>query len=75
MRGGSTRDDAKQSLLQFMIDQALAEIRELDRISGNTAGQEMIDLMVAFFTRPPPPESYSNMDEYLVYRHEDAAVP
>ncbi|CAG8390390.1 unnamed protein product [Penicillium salamii] len=34
----------------------------------------MIQQMVRFFTRPPPPR-YKDMEEFLLYRHEDAAVP
>ncbi|KAK6810861.1 hypothetical protein RU639_013599 [Aspergillus parasiticus] len=75
MRGDSTRHDTKPSLLKSMIDETLAEIRELDRISGNTAGQEMIDFMVASFTRTTPPEGYNDLEEFLLYRHKDAAVP
>ncbi|KAJ5986379.1 hypothetical protein N7451_010744 [Penicillium sp. IBT 35674x] len=69
-------DNSKaKSPLKYLIDQAISEIRELDSASGNNAGQEMIDLMIQFFKRPPPPQDYKNLEEFLLYRHEDAAVP
>ncbi|KAJ6061414.1 uncharacterized protein N7446_005534 [Penicillium canescens] len=68
-------DDKPRTILQSMIDQAIQEIMELDRECGNNAGQDMIDLMIRFFTRPPPPAKYNDMEEFLLYRHEDAAVP
>ncbi|KAJ6009039.1 hypothetical protein N7522_004055 [Penicillium canescens] len=61
--------------LQVLIDQAIEEIYGVDRASGNTAGQEMLELMVRFFSRPPPPTQYKDMEEFLLYRHVDAAVP
>lgn len=67
--------DKPRTILQSMIDHAIQEIMSLDRDCGNNAGQDMIDLMIRFFTRPPPPENYNNMEEFLLYRHEDAAVP
>ena len=60
--------------VQEMIDQVIEEIHEVDRISGNTGGQEMLEMMVRFFSRPPPPTQYKDMEEYLLYRHEDAAL-
>ena len=67
--------DKPRSSLKYLIDQAISEIIELDRVSGNNAGQEMIDLMIRFFTRLPPPTEYKNLEDFLLYRHEDAAVP
>ncbi|OJJ33320.1 hypothetical protein ASPWEDRAFT_30406 [Aspergillus wentii DTO 134E9] len=75
MQPGFKSNDEPKSFLQMMIDQAIEEIQELDRVSGNNGGQEMIDLMVQFFTRPPPPKQYKDLEEFLLYRHEDAAVP
>ncbi|KAJ6047850.1 hypothetical protein N7499_000567 [Penicillium canescens] len=53
----------------------MLEIREVDAASGNNVGQEMIEQMVEFFLRPPPPKEYKNMEEFLLYRHVDAALP
>jgi hypothetical protein len=64
-----------RTILQSMIDQAIQEIVELDHVCGNNAGQDMINLMIRFFIRPPPPAKYNDMEEFLLYRHEDAAVP
>lgn len=61
--------------MQELIDQVIEEIYEVDRVSGNTAGQEMLEMMVRFFSRSSPPTQYKDMEEYLLYRHEDAAVP
>lgn len=61
--------------MQELIDQVIEEIYEVDRVSGNTAGQEMLEMMVRFFNRSSPPTQYKDMEEYLLYRHEDAAVP
>ncbi|KAJ5172263.1 hypothetical protein N7492_004856 [Penicillium capsulatum] len=66
--------DKPRTTLQSMIDHAIQEIIELDHKYGNNAGQEMIDLMIRFFTRPPPPAKYNDMEEFLLYRHEDAAL-
>ncbi|RDA87821.1 hypothetical protein CP532_2963 [Ophiocordyceps camponoti-leonardi (nom. inval.)] len=63
------------SSLDSMIEKTIARILQLDEESGNDAGRDMIDLMVRFFTRPAPPEKYDSMEEFLLYRHEDAAVP
>jgi hypothetical protein len=60
---------------QSMIDQTMLEIREVDAASGNNVGQEMIEQMVEFFLRPPPPKEYKNMEEFLLYRHMDAGLP
>ncbi|PWY90688.1 hypothetical protein BO70DRAFT_75875 [Aspergillus heteromorphus CBS 117.55] len=62
------------SALQADIDRTVDEILELDRTSGNTAGQELLENVVRFFTRPPPPSKYKNMEEYMKYRHEDIAI-
>ncbi|PYH96539.1 hypothetical protein BO71DRAFT_174421 [Aspergillus ellipticus CBS 707.79] len=62
------------SALQADIDQTVDEILELDRISGNTAGKELLDDVVNFFSRPAPPMTYRNMEEYMQYRHEDIAI-
>ncbi|PYI04101.1 hypothetical protein BO78DRAFT_321184 [Aspergillus sclerotiicarbonarius CBS 121057] len=75
MRTDSACDNSSPSRVQAFIDQALTDIRELDHVSGNTAGQELIDSMVRFFSHPPPPENYSNMEEFLSYRNEDAGLP
>lgn len=75
MEPGFSYNNEPRSFLKLLIDQAILDIRELDSISGNNAGQEMIDLMIRFFKRPPPPEEYKNLEEFLMYRHEDAAVP
>ncbi|CRG87145.1 hypothetical protein PISL3812_04160 [Talaromyces islandicus] len=75
MTSGITSSDEPKSTLQSLIDQAILDIRKTDFVSGNTAGQEMIDMMVRFFSRPPPPTEYKDMEEFLLYRHEDAAVP
>lgn len=53
----------------------MTEILEVDRATGNTAGRELIELMVRFLSRPPPPEKYHSLREFLSYRHEDAALP
>ena len=75
MQLGFTAAEEGKSTLHLMIDRAILEIKELDCVSGNAAGQEMIDLMVRFFMRPPPPNEYKDMEEFLLYRLEDAAVP
>ncbi|KAF3396683.1 hypothetical protein DPV78_008181 [Talaromyces pinophilus] len=64
-----------KSDLQLLIDKTVAEILKLDQDNGNNAGQDMLELMIRFFTRPPPPKKYTSMEEFLLYRHEDAAVP
>ncbi|KAJ5216389.1 uncharacterized protein N7498_002796 [Penicillium cinerascens] len=75
MESGFSHTNEPRSFLKLLIDQVILDIRELDSISGNNAGQEMIDLMIRFFKRPPPPEQYKNLEEFLTYRHEDAAIP
>lgn len=75
MKPDFDRGNRPGTILQSMIDQAIQEILELDADSGNNAGQDMIDLMVRFFTRPPPPARYDDIEDFLLYRHEDAAVP
>lgn len=66
--------DPPKTKVQEMIDQVIEEVLEVDRVSGNNAGQEMLEIMVRFFSRPPPPTQYKDMEQYLLYRHEDAAV-
>ena len=61
--------------LHLGSDDTIEETLELDREGESDAGRVMIDLMLHFFTRPPPPASYNNMEEFLLYRHEDAAIP
>lgn len=75
MRPRSNTTTLPETKLQELIDKTIEEIHEVDRVSGNTAGQEMLELMVRFFSRPPPPKQYKDMEEFLLYRHEDAAVP
>ncbi|KFY94603.1 hypothetical protein V500_03145 [Pseudogymnoascus sp. VKM F-4518 (FW-2643)] len=71
--GRNLLDDPKSSL-HSLIDDTTAEILDLDRNNGNDSGREMLDEMVRFFGRPPPPDKYNNMEEFLLYRHQDAAV-
>ena len=71
--GRNLLDDPKSSL-NSLIDDTTAEILDLDRNNGNDSGREMLDEMVRFFGRPPPPDKYNNMEEFLLYRHQDAAV-
>ncbi|PFH57673.1 hypothetical protein XA68_14701 [Ophiocordyceps unilateralis] len=59
----------------IMIERTIAEILELDERNGNNAGRDMIERMIRFFTRPAPPPRFNSMDEFLLHRHEDAAVP
>lgn len=75
MQPGANCNDRPRSSLESKIDETIAEILELDRKHGNNAGEEMIELMIRFFSRPGPPKEYKNMEEFLLYRHEDAAVP
>lgn len=75
MRPGYQPNEQTRTPLQLLIDNAMNEIRSLDCGAGNNAGEEMIDLMVRFFERPPPPKDFPNMEDFLLYRHEDAAVP
>ena len=75
MRPGFNSGKAPKSALHYLTDQIMEETHELDRVSGNTAGREMVDLMVRFFTRSRPPKKYHDMEEFLLYRHEDAAIP
>ncbi|XP_044717143.1 putative Aristolochene synthase [Hirsutella rhossiliensis] len=64
-----------ESALQSLIDDTIAQILELDQENGNDSGRTMIEMMIRFFSRPPPPEKYDCMEDFLLYRHEDAAVP
>lgn len=75
MKPGFENSDKSRTMLQVMIDDTIEETLELDRECESDAGRVMIDLMLHFFTRPPPPASYNNMEEFLLYRHEDAAIP
>ncbi|RCI09985.1 hypothetical protein L249_8495 [Ophiocordyceps polyrhachis-furcata BCC 54312] len=75
MRPGRNPTGDHMSSLESIIDRTMARILELDEESGNNAGRDMIDLMIRFFTRPAPPDKYDSMEDFLLYRHEDAAVP
>ncbi|RDA92444.1 hypothetical protein CP533_6459 [Ophiocordyceps camponoti-saundersi (nom. inval.)] len=75
MRPESHRNAGHKSSLESMIEKIITRILELDEQSGNDAGRDMIELMVRFFTRPAPPEKYDSMEDFLLYRIEDAAVP
>lgn len=74
MRPG-LRDPGSKSPLLRLVDDTIVEILQLDHDGDNSSGREMIERMVQFFNRPPPPKHYNNMEEFLLYRHEDAAVP
>ncbi|KFY93583.1 hypothetical protein V500_03648 [Pseudogymnoascus sp. VKM F-4518 (FW-2643)] len=74
MQIGKNLPDDPKSTLHSLIDDMTAEILDLDRNNGNDSGREMLDEMVRFFGRPPPPEKYNNMEDFLLYRHEDAAI-
>ncbi|KAF3482463.1 uncharacterized protein GIQ15_05222 [Arthroderma uncinatum] len=63
-----------ETTLESLIDETIAEIFELDRKNGNDAGRVMIEEMIRFFNRPGPPEKYNSMDDYLLYRHQDAGI-
>ncbi|KFZ14995.1 hypothetical protein V502_05825 [Pseudogymnoascus sp. VKM F-4520 (FW-2644)] len=71
--GRNLPDDPKSSL-HSLIDDTTAEILDLDRNNGNDSGKKMLEEMVRFFSRPPPPDKYNNMEEFLQYRRQDAAV-
>lgn len=75
MRPGGKYIGGSKSSLQSLIDHTIAEILQLDQHHENDSGKTMIDVMVRFFNRPPPPEKYNSLEEFLLYRHEDAAVP
>ncbi|XWW97527.1 hypothetical protein V2A60_005511 [Cordyceps javanica] len=61
--------------IQSIIRNSISDILALDKVSGKDNGRQMIDRMVQFFTRPPPPDSFSTLRAFLDYRHEDAAAP
>jgi len=67
--------DPPTTKMQLLIDQMVEEILEVDRASGNNAGQGMLDLTLRFFYRPPPPTQFKDMEDFLLCRHEDAAIP
>jgi hypothetical protein len=74
MLPGWKGDLGSPSKMQSLIDEIIAGLHEQDRQYGNPAGLEVIETMVRFFRRPPPPESFPNLREFLDYRHEDAGV-
>ncbi|KAJ5963519.1 uncharacterized protein N7479_003395 [Penicillium vulpinum] len=74
MKSGFTPPVEDRTPLLLLIDQIMAEIKELDNASGHLAGRLMLDEMVAFFSRPPPSKAYENMEDFLLYRHKDAAI-
>ena len=75
MQPGFIATGKHTSTFQSMIDETMSEIREIDAAAGNKVGQEMIEQMVEFFPRPPPPKEYKNMEDFLLYRHVDAGLP
>lgn len=75
LRPETASDDKPQTSLGMYIDAQVAAMLELDRVSNNNAGKNILELMIRFFTRPPPPEKYESMKDFLLYRREDAAVP
>ncbi|KAE8153365.1 isoprenoid synthase domain-containing protein [Aspergillus avenaceus] len=75
MRPNFDNGKRPKSILQGMIDRTIQDFQEMDRLSGNNTGQEVIDLMVRFLDRPFPPDQWKDMDEYLLYRNEDTAMP
>lgn len=74
MQIGRNLPDGPKSSLHSLIDETTTEILDLDRNNGNDSGRKMLDEMVQFFSRPPPPDKYNNMEEFLRYRRQDAAV-
>ncbi|KAK2594899.1 hypothetical protein QQS21_007398 [Conoideocrella luteorostrata] len=75
MQPEACNDSTVKSFLENMIDNTIMEILQIDKLNGNNSGRDMIELMIRFFNRPPPPSTYRNIEEFLLYRHEDAAVP
>ncbi|OJJ32701.1 hypothetical protein ASPWEDRAFT_185188 [Aspergillus wentii DTO 134E9] len=52
--------------LQGRIDETVDESEELDRLTGNTAGREVIDQMVLFFDTPPK-KKYRTLEEFIQF--------
>lgn len=63
-----------KSALQSLIDFTIKGFHDQDSISGN-GGQEVIDHILGFFSRPEPPKEFKDFDEFINYRIEDAAMP
>lgn len=74
MRQESMLPDDHRSALQLLIGNKIKEILDLDLVSGNNSGKVLVEQMVQFFCRAPPPDKYNSLRDFLSYRHEDAAV-
>ncbi|KOS18748.1 Fusicoccadiene synthase [Escovopsis weberi] len=66
--------DEPQTSLEKLVDAAVTEMLELDRLNNNHAGRRTLELIIGFFSRPAPPDKYESLEDFLVYRREDAAV-
>ncbi|KAK5995386.1 Terpene cyclase 6-like protein [Cladobotryum mycophilum] len=71
MKSGFTPTEDHRSPLILLIDQIMTEIKQLDHETGNTCGHRLLDTVLAFFLRPPPPKEYKDMDDFFFYRHQD----
>ncbi|ENI04326.1 hypothetical protein COCC4DRAFT_140244 [Bipolaris maydis ATCC 48331] len=77
-------EDTKEGFISHLRTQAPAKtplqvsiektIRDLQSYAAR-GGQDVIDMLVEFCTHPPPPPAqFINLDEFLAYRRDDAAV-
>lgn len=60
--------------MESLVDKTFSEVLQLAAQDGNDSGKVYIEETVRFFSHPPPPDSYKNLEEFMAYRCQDAAI-